>query len=847
MICFCKYIKLISILFICQNQEQPEVAKAKAPSAAIADGRSLEDLVPGRDDALIRELLQREAQEAAEARKKEEEEKKKKGKQPRPVTAKPPGADKRLVVKMRKPIKAPERPIAESPREEAEDVDVPAPRFVSSSPPLPTVAKMMSQGINPADAYKEEGGDNTQRSSSPPLPGVAKLLAQGINPADEYKEEEVEAQKKGAGSGVIPKTKPPKAPAAQNKPKTQTPKSNTNVDFSKLQPGKDDELIRQILQEEAEAKAAAAKEAEEKAKREGKKEEAPVTGKPPLPPGARGNLKVRMTKRLNKAIAARPPREPKAKTWRSVHVETMPHRRAEGQQRRNHYLQDDAMPPPMNNKPSKYAARKAEKPRKVKQMHMIQEEFEDEEDFETPYFEPRRTRERTPDFEEDFEPRRPREMTPDFEDDFEPRRPREMTPEFEENFEQRRPGEMTPDFEDARPFRAIEDAEPMMPSREEQFEEMAPEYFDDAPNYPVKEEAFPPRFNDMRGFQKMNKSNNAGVRPKEPKNAKPSKRAPVKEDPARMIPNMRNNNKYSERFMRDEERPRIPAAVPREEDLQLPRFVSTSPPVPAAAKREARIENEETTAPSSEEYQEAGAVGGAAAPEPKQQNEKAKETAKSTETKTKEETTDENDKAKETANETEKVSLALTKTFKNLITSLQDDGADLVIKIETSRRKKLEPMSKPVPLSAMKPSVRTDNKPFWSKIPVLKNQKPPPKPQAAKSAEEKKTEESSSAKKPVATQSAAENRKDNTAKKPAKPAPQQSRLSLPPIPTSMVGQQEPPEWTSSPKLPEFKSDKRLPDFNFKKLPGKKFTYDAKSKIGSRRSKDKEGFLPPIRK
>ena len=110
---------------------------------------------------------------------------------------------------MKKPIKAPERPTAESPREEAEDVDVLAPRFVSSSPPLPTVAKMMSQGINPADAYKEESGDNTQRSSSPPLPGVAKLLAQGINPADEYKEED-EAQKKGAGSGAIPKTKPPK-------------------------------------------------------------------------------------------------------------------------------------------------------------------------------------------------------------------------------------------------------------------------------------------------------------------------------------------------------------------------------------------------------------------------------------------------------------------------------------------------------------------------------------------------------------------------------------------------------------------------------------------------------------
>ena len=556
-----------------------------------------------------------------------------------------------------------------------------------------------------------------------------------------------------------------------------------------------------------------------------------------------------MTKRLNKAIAARPPREPKVKTWRSVHVETMPHRREEGQQRRNRNLQNDAMPP-MNNKPSKYAARKAEKPRKVKQdLNMIQEEFEDEEDFETPYFEPRRTRERTPDFEDDFEPRRPREMAPDFEDDFQPRRPRERTPEFEEDFQQRRPGEMTPNFEDPRPFRAIEDAEPMMPSREEQFEEMAPEYFDDAPNYPVKEEAFPERFNDMRGFQKMNKSNNADVRPKEPKNAK--SRIPIKEDRARMIPNMRNNNKYSERFMRDEERPRIPAAVPREEDLQLPRFVSTSPPVPAAAKRETRIETEETTAPSSEEYEEAGAVGGAPAPEPKRQNEKAKETAKSTETKKE---SVENDKAKERANETEKVSLALTKTFKDLITTLQDDGADLVIKIETSRRKKLEPMSKPIPLSAMKPSVRTDDKPFWSKIPVLKNQKPPPKPQAAKSAEEKKTEESSSAKKPVATQSAAENR-NNTAKKPAKPAPQQSRLSLPPIPTSMVGQQEPPEWTSSPKLPEFKSDKRLPDFNFKKLPGKKFTYDAKSKIGEQKEQrqrrvpstnQKINFLPTER-
>ena len=367
-----------------------------------------------------------------------------------------------------------------------------------------------------------------------------------------------------------------------------------------------------------------------------------------------------------------------------------------------------------------------------------------------------------------------------------------------------------------------------------------------------------------------------------------------------MIPNIRKNKYEEEDFITDEERPPIPVAIPREEDLQLPRFVSTSPPVPAAAERMASIENEEIIAPSLEEHEEMeGAAATIAAPKAEivyKQNKEVKEMAKAAKPSDKEnkkvketakpaETSDmENKKVKETAKPAETsdkenkkveeaakpakidVSLALTKTLEDFVSSLQDD-TDVTIKIESSRRKKLEPMSKPIPYSILKPDVRSDNKSIWSKIPVLSPRPSPkttPRPETSKSAVEKKEKlpaskvgNAVSTKKPVATKSAAESRtvfpalptsmvgKETKTLKPvaAKPAPQQSRLSLPPVPTSMVGQQS--EWTSSPKLPEFKSTKRLPDFNFSKLPGKKFTYDAQSKISSRRSKD--GFLPPIKK
>ena len=36
---------------------------------------------------------------------------------------------------------------------------VPAQKFTTSSPPLPGVAKLLAQGINPADAYKDEDAD----------------------------------------------------------------------------------------------------------------------------------------------------------------------------------------------------------------------------------------------------------------------------------------------------------------------------------------------------------------------------------------------------------------------------------------------------------------------------------------------------------------------------------------------------------------------------------------------------------------------------------------------------------------------------------------------------------------
>ena len=426
--------------------EKPKVAaqkKVEAQSATTADGRSLEDLVPGRDDALIRELLQKEAAACEKPRS-------------RPVTAKPTGANKRLVVKMQKPKKPAERPIPETLPEEPEetDVDVSPPRFVSSSPPLPTVAKMISQGINPADAYKEKDEEKTQtqrkESSSPPLPGVAKLLAQGINPADEYKDETDDAKK----TTDVSKTKPPKfLPHPPTKP---NPKKK--MDFSKLQPGKDDELIRQILQQEAEAKAAAARATKEKAKAEGKdeeEEEALVTGKPPLHPGKR-TLKIRMTKRLNTAIAQRPPREPKAKSFRRFHVETMPHRR--NQDRRNDYLQEDAMDEPIK----KYPVRKPEKSRKYKQeLNMIEEEFEEPEEM-TPYFE---------------EPRRP------FRNYEEPMMATEEN-EFEDRLEMTRDYD---DFEESTPSYDV--GEPMSTN----FKEMVPDsgYFEDAPNYPVEGDYFP--------------------------------------------------------------------------------------------------------------------------------------------------------------------------------------------------------------------------------------------------------------------------------------------------------------------------------------------------------------------
>ena len=428
-------------------------------------------LFPGRDDALMRELLQKEAAAHEEERKQRS----------RPVTAKPQGANKRLVVKKQKPKKPVDRFIPETLHEEPEetDVDVPPPRFVSSSPPLPTVAKMISQGINPADAYKEEEEEKTQRkeSSSPPLPGVAKLLAQGINPADEYKDEADDAKK---GTDIF-KPKPPKIPHPPNKPKTQTPKRKIKlkVDFSELQPGKDDELIRQILQEEAEAKAAAAAAAKEKAKAEGKEEEDLVTSKPPPHPGKR-QLKIRMTKRLNAAIAQRPPREPKPKSLRRFHMETMPHRL--NQDMRNHYLQEHAMDEPIK----KYTVRKPEKSRKYQQkLHMIEEDFEQPEEM-SPYFKQTRRPVRN-----NEGPRMATEEN-EFED------PVEMNHDYD-------------DFEESTPSYDV--GEPVMATKNRKFKEMVPDsgYFEDAPNYPEEGDYFPAERDEVcdryveKDFQKVKK------------------------------------------------------------------------------------------------------------------------------------------------------------------------------------------------------------------------------------------------------------------------------------------------------------------------------------------------------
>ena len=46
-----------------------------------------------------------------------------------------------------------------SPKPHAQEVPVPTFTSGSGSPPLPGVAKLLAQGINPADAYKDEDAD----------------------------------------------------------------------------------------------------------------------------------------------------------------------------------------------------------------------------------------------------------------------------------------------------------------------------------------------------------------------------------------------------------------------------------------------------------------------------------------------------------------------------------------------------------------------------------------------------------------------------------------------------------------------------------------------------------------
>ena len=61
---------------------------------------------------------------------------------------------------------------------------MPVPTFTSSSPK--------------PQAQKAPVPTFTSGSGSPPLPGVAKLLAQGINPADAYKDDDADAVAKVA-------------------------------------------------------------------------------------------------------------------------------------------------------------------------------------------------------------------------------------------------------------------------------------------------------------------------------------------------------------------------------------------------------------------------------------------------------------------------------------------------------------------------------------------------------------------------------------------------------------------------------------------------------------------------
>ena len=75
---------------------------------------------------------------------------------------------------------------------------------------IPEVARLINQGVKPPGQSDEESEDEaddaqempvptfTSGSGSPPLPGVAKLLAQGINPADAYKDEDADAVAKVA-------------------------------------------------------------------------------------------------------------------------------------------------------------------------------------------------------------------------------------------------------------------------------------------------------------------------------------------------------------------------------------------------------------------------------------------------------------------------------------------------------------------------------------------------------------------------------------------------------------------------------------------------------------------------
>ena len=215
-------------------EAKPSSVPAPPEEMLAPDGRRLEDLIPGKDDALIRKLLEQEA--------KNQPQQDQAPRATQEAAVKP--ANKKLVVKMQKPRVSSAMPKHRGgPREQEEEYPVqspPPPRFETSSPPLPVVAKLLAEGKNPGEDYNSD--DEDMNATTPSF-------------------------------GATPKRRD--VPVKKSAPEP-------DEDLANLTPGKDDAFMRELLMKEAKAP----------------KEEAQVMRFQPHPPTTKKPLKVRMTKRL---------------------------------------------------------------------------------------------------------------------------------------------------------------------------------------------------------------------------------------------------------------------------------------------------------------------------------------------------------------------------------------------------------------------------------------------------------------------------------------------------------------------------------------------------------------------